>query len=379
MRALNLLNELMLAQDVEYSIRKKYRQLKVGYLKIRQDYPLNSLPWRRLVPSFVLVTLIISSSPVASSSSSSSFPPSGEKDSRFNQLADETPVSVPSYPVTETGAVKGVSTFKDLAETPLAKSPERIPDSPDLPALTAKAALFTDLVSGATLFEINPHQELPPASLTKMMTALVAVESYPLDEEIIVPSECLVLPDSQKIGLVAGETLSARSLLTGLLVFSASDAACALSTHKTTVTEFVSRMNLKAASLGMKNTKFANPIGLDEVSDDQHYSTAGDLLVLTKAFLKDEFLRQVVSLPDVLLTSTDGKYSHKLVSTNELLKSYSGISGVKTGYTSRAGGCFISLFNRGGHEIIGIILGSGDRFGETKAVLEWVYSVYRWR
>ncbi len=367
----------MLAQDVEYSIRKKYRQLKVGLLKIRQAYPLNSFPWRRIVPSFVLAVLIVSSSPVASSSSLLK----GEKESRFSQLAESKVdnASLPSVPEVEPGVVKGTSTFKTLAEAPLSRNPERIPDSPDLPTLTAKAALFFDLQSGATLFEINPLRKLPPASLTKMMTALVAVESYPLDEEIIVPPECLVLPDSQKIGLIAGETLSARSLLTGLLVFSASDAACALSTHKTTVTDFVAGMNMKAESLGMKETKFANPIGLDETSDDQHYSTAADLLILAKAFLKDEFLRQVVSLPEVLLTSTDGRLSHKLVSTNDLLKSYSGISGIKTGYTLRAGGCFISLFNRGGHEIVGIILGSGDRFGETKTVLEWIYSVYRWR
>ncbi len=237
---------------------------------------------------------------------------------------------------------------------------------------------FIDSDSATVLFERNPTDKLPPASLTKMMTALVVLDSDQFTSEVTVMPECLNLPDSQKIGLVTGERLTVGHLLSGLLVYSASDAACVLASYRVPMAEFVTLMNKKAESLGMRQTKFDNPVGLDELNGGEHYSTAYDLMVLTKIFLQNPYLRDVVKQPEVTITSVDGSVTHKLSSTNELLKSYQGILGVKTGYTLKAGGCFVSLVKRGEHEVLGVLLGSDDRFGETTSILDWIYAVYRW-
>lgn len=265
------------------------------------------------------------------------------------------------------------SSFSEL----LTPSPLRTPDSPEMVELTAKAALFVDLPSSAVLYKKNPDLPFPPASTTKIMTALVALKNFSLDDIVAVPAGCLSLP-GRKMGLEEGEKITVENLLYGLLVSSASDAACSLSRHKgLTTEEFVNSMNEEARRLGASSTHFSNTVGLDEVDGD-HYSTASDLLKITKEALRNETLRRIVATGAINVSSVDKVYWHSLSTTNDLLGTLPGITGVKTGWTEKARGCLVSSYSRGGHEILGVVLGSEDRFGETEAALEWIFRVYRW-
>lgn len=368
----------MLLSDYEYIIRRQIRSLKVSLLRVKLSRFWLGFPWLRLVTVPIIGWLVLTfrAGPATLDNSFSS--------GRFQELAAaQTPAT---YGLPEAvsqlkpaeGEVQGLSTFKDLSKNPTPQSPVRIPDSPDLPPLGAKAAYFIDLASATVLYEKNPTLALAPASLTKMMTALVVLDSDTISAEVTTPESCLALPYSQKMGLVANEKLTVGDLLAGLLIYSASDAACALASYRGPMSDFVVLMNKKAESLGMHQTKFDNPVGLDELNGGEHYSTAVDLSILARNFLQNGYLRNLVKIPEKTLISLDGKTSHKLVSTDELLNSYPGIIGVKTGYTLKAGGCFVSLVKRGEQEVLGVILGSDDRFGETKSVLDWIYSVYRW-
>ncbi len=368
----------MLLSDYEYLIRRQIRSLKVSLLRVRLSRFWQNLPWLRLVTipliGWLVLTFAASPGVLGNISVPVRVPEAAAARSPMAYGLPEAGRGV----TPATGEVQGLSTFKSLSQNPTPQPPARIPDSPDLTPIGAKAAYFIDLASGTVLYEKNSTLTLAPASLTKMMTALVVLDSDQLSAEVTMPESCLALPDSQKMGLVANEKLTVGDLLAGLLIYSASDAACALSSYRVPMSDFVVLMNKKAESLGMRQTKFDNPVGLDELNGGEHYSTAVDLALLARNFLQNEYLRDLVKIPEKTVTSLDGKISHKLVSTDELLNSYPGIQGVKTGYTLRAGGCFVSLVKRGEQEVLGVILGSDDRFGETKSVLDWIYSVYRW-
>lgn len=255
--------------------------------------------------------------------------------------------------------------------------PHRLPDSPNLEEISAKSVYVIDTASGTALYKKEPDLPLPPASTTKIMTALVVLDEYRLDEIVAVPEGCLDLP-GRKMGLVAEEKISVENLLYGLLVSSGSDAACALATHQDqSVALFVEKMNQKAQSLGLENTRFTNPVGLDE-TDGEHFSSAKDLVKLGQEALKSGIFRKIVGTKEINLSSEDQRRWHKLEATNELLLSFPGTTGVKTGSTEDAGGCLVFSYERLGREILGAILGSADRFGEARKLIEWVFRVYEW-
>jgi len=254
--------------------------------------------------------------------------------------------------------------------------PRRIPDSPDMGALTARAALVLDGKTGATLYEKNSHEKLPPASITKVMTALVALENYHLDEAVSVPAECLTEISGQaQMGLLPGETITVESLLYGLLLNSASDAACTLSRVHQSTAEFVGLMNERASRLGLRETHFMNPIGLDE---ENHYSSARDILALAQEAMKNPEFRKIVGTSEMEVHDAlnPPTHWHHLRSTNLLLKALPGITGVKTGRTEDAGECLVASWFYKGREIYAVILGSEDRFSEMGALFSWVRSVY---
>lgn len=244
------------------------------------------------------------------------------------------------------------------------------------PLIKAKAALSIDLETGMILYQKNPDQKLPIASLTKLMTAIVIIEENKLTEIVSIPKEATKIEGS-KAWLAQGEKISISKLIKALLITSANDAAVSLALHNSnSIEKFVDKMNAKAKLLGMYNTHFKNPVGLDE---DDHYSTAYDLSLLARYAINKEVIKTTVTEKEADISSEDGKFKHKLLTTNELLSSYLKVLGLKTGTTDEAGQCLISIVkNEQGDKIVNILLNSPERFQEAKILSEWSFKAYNW-
>jgi len=134
-------------------------------------------------------------------------------------------------------------------------------------------------------------------------------------------------------------------------------------------------MNKKAQELNLENTHFTNPIGLDE---EGHYSTAKDMARLSIVALNSPIFAEIVSTPAITITDVSGKITHPLKNTNELVGQLEGVKGVKTGWTENAGECLISFTERNGKKVVTVILGSKDRFGETRTLIDWVFRNFSW-
>lgn len=239
----------------------------------------------------------------------------------------------------------------------------------DLQELTAKSVLVYDLSGNKTLFEKKPKMRLPMASLTKIMTAIISLENKRSDDRYKVSDADLVGEDS--MGLSAGEALSQEELLYGLMLESGNDAAEVLASDYPNGGReaFIQAMNDKAKALGLTDTKFDNPTGLQ--GDGEQYTTAYDLLVITRYALENfpEFSK-IVSTARKEIPQTSGHKTYSLQSEVNLLETYPGVKGVKTGYTPEAGLCLVTYLDYGGHKIIGIILNSENRRGEMKELLD---------
>lgn len=237
--------------------------------------------------------------------------------------------------------------------------------------LSATSALAVDVKSNTKLIDYHSNERLPMASLTKIMTALIIAENHKLDEVVTV-SKNAVQTEGSRIYLNTGEQMTVENLLKGLLIKSGNDTATALAEfHSGSVKNFVEAMNERAKSLNMKNTHFMNPHGLDE---KDHYSSAADLLILTQAFWKNDFLRQVVNTKEASIYSlTEGVRS--VQNTNQLLGDE--IHGVKTGTTDAAGECLILNIQKDGKEIFTIVLGSKNRYTDSKKFIEDIFANIR--
>jgi len=238
------------------------------------------------------------------------------------------------------------------------------------PAVTAQAALLADARTGAILFQRNAHQRLAPASTTKLMTALLALERGDLADMVTVPPAALTVGEAS-MGLVAGETLTLEELLYGLLLVSANDAAQTIAIHiGGSVEGFVALMNARAAGMGLADTHFVNPHGLDA---SQHFTSAADLLTLTRQALGHADFGRIVAAPQATVAG------RVLVSTNELLGTYPGADGVKTGTTDAAGQCLVASARWEEGQAIVVLLGSGDRYSDAAALLDFYFQHYGWR
>ncbi len=237
------------------------------------------------------------------------------------------------------------------------------------PTLTANSVLVVDLNSGITLYEKNPDEPVLPASTTKILTALVALDYYPLDEVLEVGSLSV---DGQKMHLVKRERITVRDLLYGLLVFSANDAAEVLAQNfpggRNT---FVASMNYKAKELDLEHTYLSDPAGLSVVN---HYTTARDLVKASIVALKNPFFKEAVRTKEITVESIDKRFVHKLKNINELLWEVDGVLGVKTGWTPDSRENLVTYIKRGDKDLLIAILGSQDRFNETKSLIDWVFS-----
>jgi serine-type D-Ala-D-Ala carboxypeptidase (penicillin-binding protein 5/6) len=236
--------------------------------------------------------------------------------------------------------------------------------------ITARAALFVDSATGQTIYSLNPEQKLPIASLVKVMTALIALEHRHLDEKLLVSKQASEM-EPDKMLLIAGEKLTLRELLYGIFLISANDAAEVLAETTTGNREqFIALMNKKAQDLGMKNTHFVNPTGLDEDSGSS-YSTPYDLVVLTRYITrKYPILVEISRTPYVHFDRTLDHQDYEMYSGINLLTTYPGVVGFKTGFTPEAGLTLITLAREDNREIIGVLLGSENRREEAKQLLD---------
>lgn len=241
--------------------------------------------------------------------------------------------------------------------------------SPDLLDLTAKSALSYDLTTNTVLYNRNATSTLPMASLTKIMTAIIALEHPRQDDTYKVSAEDLVGEDS--MGLSSGESLHLSDLLYGLILHSGNDAAETLASNFPGGRQaFIGAMNEKIKALGLSHTHFTNPTGLE--GDGNQYTTAYDLLVMTRYALSNfPIFAQVSATFDETIPSNSLHKEYLLENETNLISSYPGVKGVKTGYTPEAGLCLVTYLDYSGHKIIAVLLGSENRRLEMKDLLDY--------
>ena len=241
------------------------------------------------------------------------------------------------------------------------------------PAIKARSAILLDLDSGTILFQLDPHGRHAPASLTKVVTALVALDHLRLDQLVTVPPSITQLPwDSTRMGLRVGEALTVRELLYGLFLNSGNDAAITLSEAAMPRATFVALTNARAAVLGMADTHFVNPIGLD---DPGHYTSAADLakaaIELVRRFPE---VAAMAAVPSLTVPATPTHHAYGLYNLNDLIRKYPGATGLKTGWTGRAGGCLIATATRDGRHLMVVLLASPRIFDEAAALLDYGFA-----
>lgn len=244
------------------------------------------------------------------------------------------------------------------------------------PFVSAESAVVFDFESGTVLYSLNPNQRHYPASITKLMTALVALDYYQLNQVLTVRSLAPVAYESD-MGLAIGDQLTLQSLLYGLLVPSGNDAAYTIAyNYPGGIENFIYAMNKKALDLNMKNTHFENPSGFDSPG---HYTTAYDLTLLAKEVLKNPVLNKIIATYGVTLTDISGKKIYTLKNVNQFLSYLYGADGIKTGFTDLAGQCLIASVSRDGHRIVSVVLKSQDRFSDSARLIEWTYRNFVWK
>lgn len=235
------------------------------------------------------------------------------------------------------------------------------------------ARAYLAQVGGTTVWSHKADQKLPPASLTKIMTALLVLERANLNATVTV-TPTVARETGHRLRLRVGEKYRVRDLLAAMLIESANDAARALAEHIAGTEErFAGIMNARAAQLGLKDTHFTNAAGHHA---PDHYTTANDLVVLTEAALARPLFRELVSKVNYEIRSLNGKRRFKLENSNKLLPKYEGMVGVKTGYTPEAGRCLVALAERDGVEVLIVLLRAKNRWQLAERMLDTAFELY---
>lgn len=245
------------------------------------------------------------------------------------------------------------------------------------PIIQARSSIAMDINNGKILYEKNAYDRLPIGSITKLMTVFLILKENKLNDIVTVSNNAASIEGSTMY-LRAGEEIAVENLLYGALINSANDAAVALAEYNAgSVDKFVEKMNKEAALLGLSNTNFSNPIGLDQANN---YSSSYDIAQLSKYIYQNQFIKHAAKLKELEVKSVSGEYVHNLESTNELLENeYLNIKGLKTGKTEKAGLCLVAIAeNDTENEIITIVLDSPARFEETKILVDWIFRAYNW-
>jgi D-alanyl-D-alanine carboxypeptidase (penicillin-binding protein 5/6) len=227
------------------------------------------------------------------------------------------------------------------------------------------AAAYLVLVDGAPLWERAADARRQPASLAKLMSALLVVEEGRLDEEVRV-SAAAAKARGARLGLLQGERLPAHALLAAMLVGSANDACLALATRDGVAAAFVARMNARAPQLGMRDTRFDDPCGFDK---DRQHTTARDLARLATVAMRRAQIAALVGRREIEVATANRQRVLRMKSTNALLQHFPGALGVKTGQTRRAGQNLIALAERDGRKVLLVMLGARDRWWNAHGIL----------
>lgn len=268
-------------------------------------------------------------------------------------------------------ASASLASFFDLSNAPIKKA------TYISPIINAKSSISLDMETGTVLFEKNANSRLSIASITKLMTILLIIEENKMNDVTKISYNAATTEGSTMF-LREGEEIAIENLVYGALIHSANDAAVALAEYNAgSVTNFVDKMNSKAKELGLTNTHFSNPVGLD---DSQNYSSASDIAKLAQLVYKNDFIKHAAGLREMDVRSVAGDLTHKLETTNDLVdNSYLNIKGLKTGSTDSAGLCLVSIAeNETGEEIVTVVLNSPARFTETKILTDWTFRAYNW-
>jgi D-alanyl-D-alanine carboxypeptidase (penicillin-binding protein 5/6) len=248
--------------------------------------------------------------------------------------------------------------------------------APEPPVVEAQAWGLMDAESGLYLTGENADEQLPIASTTKIMTALVVLEEgVNLDQEVEIEDEAEQFVGStySNVGLIAGERLTVRDLLVASLVPSGTEAVYALAEHvgRGSVDNFVEMMNEKVASMGLENTNFETPAGLDTAGN---YSSAQDLAKMAQVALKDPLFAEIVDTTDTTISTQNRTI--EISNTNQLLTTYPPATGVKTGTSPEAGANLVASAESGGESFIAVVLNDEDRFPDARALLEYAFARY---
>ena len=261
--------------------------------------------------------------------------------------------------------------YEESSDKPVFSDDIEVINPSDLPKIEAEAAIVMEVKTGRVLYDKNAYSKRSIASTTKIMTAILAIENGNLDELVTVSKRAAAIGGST-IHLKAGEKLSLRDLLYGLMLNSGNDAAIAIAEHiGGTVEDFAEMMNKKARELGAKNTNFKTPHGLDTPG---HYSTAYDMALLTRYALQNKVFNEIVRTQSAQIP---GRSLHN---TNEMLDLYAGADGVKTGYTGQAGRCLVTSATRNGFRVISVVLNCPSRTSRansSKKILDYAFDNYK--
>lgn len=241
------------------------------------------------------------------------------------------------------------------------------------PKTTGKAVILIDASSGRVLYGKNIHKRLPPASVTKIMTALLVIENGNLDQSVTISSRAAATPESS-VWLEAGEKLTRQQLFYALMLNSANDAATALSESVAgSEKNFVSLMNRRAKQLGMQDSHFINPHGLHA---NGHYTSAYDLALLSREAMKNSTFRKVVRTKVYHIPWGARDYDRLLINHNRLLWRYKSSIGIKTGYTRQAGNCLVGAAQKGSLTLIAVSLNSKSAFQDVQQVFDYGFARY---
>ncbi len=240
--------------------------------------------------------------------------------------------------------------------------------------VSAKSAIVIDAASKRVLFEKDIYTKRPMASTTKIMTALLAIENNELDK-IITVSPSAANTEGSSVWLSPGEHMSVEDLLYSIMLSSGNDAAAALAEATAGNTEaFAVLMNERAHKIGAMNTHFTNPHGLP---DDDHYTTAFDLALITSEAMKNDLFRKICSTEYKSISWENSQWNRSLTNHNKLLKMYEYAIGVKTGYTKKAGRCLVSAAEKNGQMLIAVTLSAPDDWNDHIKLLDYCFNKYR--
>lgn len=241
--------------------------------------------------------------------------------------------------------------------------------------LQSAAAVVIDYDTGRILYDKNADEQRPMASLTKIMTSIMLVENCDLDELIEVPADATWIGGST-VGLKKGDKVTAKALLYGMLLPSGNDCAYTVGIHiGGSIENFANMMNMKVKSMGITDTSFANPHGLD---NENHYTSAKSMAIIARYALQNKYINEIVNTTSA--TVNFGSFTKTLNNTNALLRTYDKADGVKTGFTNGANRCLVASATDNARRYIAVILGAETtqiRFNEAKEILEYCFENYK--